>query len=509
MELQTICKQVGTLENGFDGVDERPVDCNFVLPDYLPDITAILKCVMKPVVQSHQISGDRILVEGTVELQLLYLDEERRCAYSYAYAQPFTSSFTVKEAGSDAVLRTSTRVNYVNCRATGPRRVDVHGSFNVGLTLLANGGTEVVTAAQGDGLFTKNGTVSGTVLCSQAEKTVSLNEVVDLGTAPAEAVIRNEAVAVITECRQMPGKAIAKGNLLLHTVYVGDRQTGTTYSVDNTIPFSQILDADGLEEDQLCDCRARVTQCEARLMQDPGGENRLLSVAAKVAITLECYTTESFQVVTDVYHTTYPVDLETKRLETLLFCAVHADTVTTTVLAEMPDGDIAEIVDLWCTPLTADCRRDDSAARIGGEVLVGMIASDGGGTLSYYERTTAYQVDWAESGDAFSVSVTPLEVVYSRNGDRLEIRLRLAVQCVEGERQVQTVASRVLLDETSPFAGDDLLNDCCLKVCFASAGESVWDLARREHTSPEGLKAENELVQDVLERDQTLLIPLG
>ena len=40
-----------------DESDERPVDCDFVLPDYDPDVSAVLKCVMKPMVQSRQRSG--------------------------------------------------------------------------------------------------------------------------------------------------------------------------------------------------------------------------------------------------------------------------------------------------------------------------------------------------------------------------------------------------------------------------------------------------------------------
>ncbi len=508
MELQTIRKRVETMEIGFEGVDERPVDCDFVLPDYLPDVTAILKCMMKPVVQSHQISGDRILAEGTVYLQLLYLDEERRCVYSYEHAQPFTSSFTVKEPGNDATVRLTTQVNYVNCRAVSPRRVDIHGAFSVGLTLTVNSGTEVVVSAQGDGLFTKTEAVVGTTLCAQAEKTVSLNEVVDLGSVPAEALVRNEAVAVVTECRQMPGKAVVKGNVLLHTVYAGDRQAGTVYTANNTIPFSQILDVNGLEEEQLCDCRVQVTQCETKPMQDPGGETRLLSVAVKLSVTLTCYTTESSELVTDAYHTAYPVESQAESLEMLRLHSVHADTVTAAVTAELPDGELAEIVDVWCTPLAAGYRRDDTAAVIGGEVMIGMIARDGEGVLSYYERTAAYQIDWHEAGEALSVTVTPVETDFSRNGDRLELRLRLVVQCIEGDKQMTSALSGVTVDESSPFVGDSLLHGCCLKVCFASAGDSVWELARREHTSPEALKAENELTQDILEQDQMLLIPL-
>lgn len=100
MDIQVTNKVIGTTESLFDDFDERPVDCDFVLPDYLPDIAAVLKCTMKPVVQSNQLSGDRLIADGVANLRVLYLDEARKCVRSCEFTQPFTSTFNVKNAGS-------------------------------------------------------------------------------------------------------------------------------------------------------------------------------------------------------------------------------------------------------------------------------------------------------------------------------------------------------------------------------------------------------------------------
>ncbi len=508
MELQAICKRIGTVATVFDDFDERPVDCDFMLPDYLPDITAVLKCMMKPVVQSHQISGDRVMADGTVYLQLLYLDEERRCVHSYEHTQPFTSSFTVKDLKSSDATRLSARANYINCRATGPRRVDVHGAFSVGLTVMTEGGSEAVTAVNCEGLFTRGCPVSTSVMAGQAEKTVSLNEVVDLGTAPAVVLLRNQAVATVTECRQMPEKAVIKGNVLLESVYVTDAQAGTVCRVSNSIPFSQILDVDGLTEEQLCDCRVQVVQCDARLMQDPGGENRLLSVAIKLAVTLECYRTETNDVLTDAYHTACSLKTEMGRLETCQIAFVRTDEMTVALSQELPDSDIAEIVDLWCEPAAATCRESSEVTVMSGELLICMIARDKDGVLSYYERTAEYEMELPETCEQMTAEVTPLETTYTQGVAQVELRVRMAVRRIGMRPQSQLVITQLEPDEGTPCVRDDLLDGCCLKVCFAAAGESVWELARRERTSPEALKAENGLTGEVLEKDTMLLIPM-
>ncbi len=508
MELQAISGRIGTIETVFDDLDERPVDCDFLLPDYMPDITAILKCRMKPVVQSHQISGDRVMVDGTVYLELMYLDEERRCVRSYEHSQPFTSAFTVRDLKSSDTVRLSARVNYVNCRATGPRRVDVHGAFSVRLIVTTEGSAEVVTEAEGKGLYTRSCTVSGSVPMGSAEKTVSINEVLELGDVSVKTLVRSDAAAVITECRQMPGKAVVKGDVLLEAVCVTDEQSGALCRHADRIPFSQILDVEGLTEELVCDCRAQVTQCDMRPVQDPAGENRLLSVAVKLTVSLCCYGTRFCNIVTDAYHTAFPLRTETCRVEPCRVAFVRSDTATITLSQELPDGNIAEIVDLWCEPMPAECRGENGQTVMTGQMSVGMVTRDTDGVLAYYERTVDYETALPDECERVSAEIVPLETVYTQNGTRLEIRMQAAVHRVGTQPESHTAITRMTVDESSPYAEDGVLAGCCLKVCFAAAGESVWELARREHTSPDALKAENGLTAEVLENDTMLLIPM-
>ena len=170
MDIQVTNKVIGTTESLFDDFDERPVDCDFVLPDYLPDIAAVLKCTMKPVVQSKQLSGDRLIADGVANLRVLYLDEARKCVRSCEFTQPFTSTFNVKNAGVGACIRLDAKPNYVNCRATSPRRLDIHGAFSVKLKVTAEGGQEVVSSARGEGVYTRTKPLYYTVPTSSAEK---------------------------------------------------------------------------------------------------------------------------------------------------------------------------------------------------------------------------------------------------------------------------------------------------------------------------------------------------
>lgn len=505
MELQTTMRRIGSIQTIFDDFDERPVDCDFMLPDFLPDIAAVLKCTMKPVVQSHQISGDRVMADGTVYLHVLYLDEDRKCVRSFESAQPFSSVFTVKElSGSDTIVL-SAKPNYVNCRATSPRRVDIHGAFSVKLTVTGRMDTEIIENASAKDLYSKGCRITCTVPSACAEKTFTLNEVLELDTdTPAEMIIRSEAHIRISECKPLPGKAVIKGDLVLKTAYTTDTVAGTLCQAKHSIPFSQILDADGLAEDMLCESRAQILSCDVRLAQNPNGENRLLSVSIKSALSLECFVNESCEVLTDAFHTTYPVALTTQRMMPYCITDLSQETVTVQSALALPDGNIAEILDVWGDIATVSCHD----GTVEGQLLIQLLARDTAGMVCYYERPLDVTVPLPNVCDQTTVSAAVLELDYTLSGDRLELRIKLLVSCRTGVTESCLAITALQIDESVPYPCTEGMENCQVKVCFADADDSVWEIAKREHASPIALMKENDLTEENLKDRTMLLIPL-
>lgn len=509
MELQTTSRRIGLAETLFDDFDERPVDCDFVLPDFLPDIAAILKCMIRPVVQSHQITGDRVMADGTVYIQVLYLDEERKCVRSFESTQPFTSVFSVKNLQNHNTVSFSTKVNYVNCRATGPRRVDIHGAFSVKLTVMGQQEIELIESACADNLYTKGCTVTCTVPSGNVEKSFTVNEVLELnGAQPAHMLLRHEAHICLTDCKQLPGKAVVKGDILLKVVYVTDPESGAVGHQKYTIPFSQILDVDGLTEDTLCDCHADILAADVRLSQNPNGENRLITVSMKAALGMDCFRDETGDMMTDVFHTVYPLSVSTCRIAPCRITDIRREILTIQQSVELSNGGVSEILDVWAEPLSAACENTDGGASITGQMLLHLLVRDENGMVCYEEKTEPFTLPQDGECSAADVTVLPLDTEYTMAGGRLDVRVKVCVCrriCLTDSRLAVTALQA---DESAPFPCAEGMEKCQLKVCFAEAGQSVWEIAKAEHASPDALKAENELTDDYLSERTMLLIPL-
>ena len=68
----------------------------------------------------------------------------------------------------------------------------------------------------------------------------------------------------------------------------------------------------------------------------------------------------------------------------------------------------------------------------------------------------------------------------------------------------QDMVISVMTDETSAVPKDD----ASLTVYYASAGEDIWDIARKYYTCAEMIKRENDISEDKVKNSGMLLIPM-
>ncbi len=507
MDLKVINKAIAVTETLYDGFDERPVDCDFVLPDYYPDIAAVLKCTLRPVIQSKQLSGDRMIVDVAAIMNILYLDEGRKSIRSCEFTKPFTSTFTVKPYAGNPSTAVFAKTDYVNCRATSPRRLDVHGAFSVKLKMQAEGGNEVVTSIGGDSVYTRKAVVSYSAPAALAEKTFTISEVLDLGQnkPAAEALIRGDAIPVLSDCKMLANKAIIKGELMLGNLYTDDATTGNTQKVRHVIPFSQIIDIDGLDEEWLCDVKLDVVSSDVHITTNQNGEGRLLEVNIKLGAAVQCYKTGMAEIVTDAYCARCPLQLETKRLETEHLAAVRRSTSTVKETLDLPAQGVASVMDIWCEvqPVSEVC--ENGHAHIKGRLLICMLARDNTGIVSYYERPSEFELTFDDDCNEISSDMNVINVDYSMVGaGQMDIRAEIAVarRCYNKESNLAVCSAEA--SDNATFAPEK----AALKIYFANAGESIWEVAKACHTSMDAVMEENALTSDVLAKDTMLLVPL-
>lgn len=479
---------------------------DYTLPDYCPDIAVVLKCLVTPRMQNRQWSGDQLLVDGVAEIRVLYLDEERRCLREAAFSQPLSCALPTRERVDTALVKLELCPKYVNCRAVGPRRLEVRGAVTVCAQAECAGEAELMTAAEGSGLYTRCEPVALTSPVAMAEKLFTVSDTLDFPEMQpaAELLLGGDCRAIIRECKLLTGKAIIKGELFIHQLYTDDAEKGSTYCLDYAVPYSQILDVDGVTEGQPCTAHILLLSDTQRLAVGPSGESTVLEFTAKLLVQLQTHSRCSIPLLLDAYHGRYPVSLEQREQVCCAQLGTRWELTTLPMQMDLPAGPLEELLDIWVQPqgLVVECVQ--GTARLSGRLLICLLLRDGDGQIVYYERPEEYQLEYACPGNRVDAQITVTQLRYRAVEGKLELQVTLcvALQAMQKAERKAVCGAALCADAPYPVQRASLL------LYYAQAGEDVWEIGRSCHTSPEGIRAENGLSSDRLAQPAVLTVPL-
>lgn len=499
-------------ETIFDGCQEQPIDLDFSLPDYCPDIQRILKCQVYPCITSRNILGDHLEVEGTATVKVLYLDPAGSCIRCCENSRPFSASIALKKDAENAVAFTKTRVEYINCRATSPRRLDIHGAFSVCARVVERTENQLVSAIEGDDIQQKKRDVSASRVKAVAQQQFSVSEVLEIsdGKPAAENIIRSGASAAMQDFKVVSNKLIVKGEISLKLLYASEVENSLPEAMEYVIPFSQMLDCDGLTEECTCDVSLDVMSFDVRIKSDSSGENTLFEAEIKLIAGATAYEDTTVPVVTDAYSTDYELSVDYKMKTIPNLVEIISDNSVQKNSFDLGDAGISKVIDIWNEMSTVTAEEESGQILYKGKMNLCILALNAESKPFYFERVVDFTGthDWLNkpSGVRCEPSVNVSNIGYRITGESgIEIKAELKLTAAVFLLSTCKVISDVSADETHVKQKD---TSAALTIYYADAGESLWDIARTYCTSVEAIKSENDLTEESVENRGMLLIPM-
>lgn len=497
-------------ETIYEGCQEQPVDLDVSLPDYCPDIQRILKCRLEPRISSRSIAGDRMMLDGSCRVRIFYLAPEGNTVRFYDADEAYSAEIPLKQQPENAQIFASPRVEYVNCRASGPRRLSVHGSFSLCARVVAMGQEEAVSSISGDDVEQIKTSVSLNQLTGLSQQQFSVDEVLELGQGkpPAESVIRAQASVQLQDCRAASGKLMTRGEAHVKVLYLSAGEAQSLETAEFSIPFTQMLDCDGAEDGCGSMVRFSVTGVDAQVKNDASGDSSYFDTQVKISASAQIYRKTDVTFVSDAFSRQYDLSIDSKPKTLECFSETLTDTFSLKNDLNAEDHAAAKVTDLWSEMASASAAAENGTVTVKGKYSLCVLAEDEKGVPFYFERLLDFerQLPCTSAGDLrCSAEVSAENIGWRISGSGVEARSDLRL-CVDVYQRVSFRAiSEVTADETKPAPKDTAASLC---LYFAEAGESVWNIAREYRTSPEAVRAENGISGDAVESRGLLMIPV-
>jgi len=509
MENKSLITNVCSDEVIFNENAEQPIDIEFTLPDYLPDINRILKCKAVSRISSKGLNGSSISVDGCVTVTIIYSDSEN-CLYSYEYQYPFNKKFDMTDNVEGATVCCKTRCEYINCRAVTGRKIDIHGAAGIYLKVKTKNNCEILTDYDDENIELNRCSIPATSPMGYSEKYVILEDEIELGNGQPsiKSLLRYDLNASISECKIVKEKCVIKGNAVLNALYCTCDNVLQIFR--HSIPFSQLIEIEGINENCECDSKVEVAYLELKPKVSSNGDSKSLLLTAKLLLKVEAYCNNDIEVITDAFSRKYYTDINKKNITLNKLYKSINETFNCKKNIELTDN-ISNVADMWCDIQNCTQRIEDQNLFVSGVVCIGIIAYNEENTPSYYEKNIDFEYKYTFTdyiNDKFFCDLQ-LEILSSNytligNGS-IEIRIELSVNAAIYIKKDISLICKLDVDTNKQI---EPKNNGSLVIYYASKGESVWEIARHYSASIKEIKQLNNLNDDYIQNKKMLLVPV-
>lgn len=494
----------------YSGVQEQGIELDYILPDYYPDIFRLVKCEVRPVITDSSVNGDKLTYELQCDIKLLYCSEDSGNLQCITQRQNFSKSVELGRSPDSPEIQLTAKTDHVNFRAVNKRRLDVRGAVSVKICVTGEKSQEVVSDAFGMNIQLKKIPIKYASKKLTAEKIIQLTEETELSPAQPSvtSIIRSECVVSECEKKIISGKLLAKGEISIKMLY----SCGSSIeSMDFSMPFSQIIDMEAIDETFDCTVTAEVISCNITPSADKNGENRMLKFEPELKIRCRAVKTSEIMAVSDAYSTIYPCETEFSMIQAEQPPVVYAENFRH--IAKLAEGDSIpkNIYAMWCSPKNINTRigNDSKSVIISGMLTYSMACEDSAGSISMPDRDEAFE-ETIEIGDtlsgSFSAEITGISVSYNITSDGiLNAKADISVKISVGSSAEIKAITGISIDDSTKKQRD---GDYAIKLYFGTENEDIWDIAKRCSTEIDAVIEENELTSDRLENGVMLIIPI-
>lgn len=391
MELKVFNNTISAYGGRWETRLELPVETEILIPDYLPAVFKIVKCLIEPVVMHNELVGARWQGDGYLRCTVYYQSDENG-ARLWRTEQKFSFEKSVElPAGRYAPgpARLWGEVEYCNCRAVSEHRIDLRGAYTLCVAALQMEERELLTSLADCGIEQRAQTLCGVIPVAAVEKACTAETTFPLPGA-GEAILDIGGCYLPQGCTVQTGQVSCQGILRLEAVWRAEGEEELSVR-QKELPVRQTVEMDGAAEGDMCCCWAEVLAATLSAAEDSNDEP-LLTVTWK--LHAEVWRAVEHTAVADAYSTLCQTQVTAGPCRLLQKAADLDTTVPVSVEDALPDPE-AVVRGCFVTLGGAQVAEEESnpgTVRLTGRGVAHVLCADARGEMTCYDKPFTWQL---------------------------------------------------------------------------------------------------------------------
>lgn len=500
MDCDIVKDNIQLTKTVIDGFAEEKVDFDIIIPDYCSAASKILKCEVVPSITSKVFENDRLIADVICSVTVIYIDEITGVIRSICESTDFKQTFSINEELDNYRLKFKIRASGVICRLQNSRRISVKALIGIAAKGIGNYDYEHIIDFENCQVESKfeNLNYCAYVNCGNTELHIS-GEVQTKNNI--NEIIKYFSDIRILEAKSIKDKVIIKGEAKVTCIYTSGEDISDLQTVISTIPFNDVIEVYGSEENSVCDICSEIISVRCDLSNSP--ERNTINVDIEAICNASMYKNRELKILKDVYSKKSDVMLKNEVLE---LESLEKTMNFSKAMSEKIEIDIenAIIDDIQAKAVIKNISSSDSALMLEGDIFVSVLAHNNEEYRIYdkiFPFSVSENINFNFSKFRCEAEAQCKSIDYFINAAEnmdidLEFSFNVLVFCIFKTEIIKDLE----------FVNNEKNNNSKVILYFADEGELLWDIAKKYKTSIDILKRDNDIDGEKVDKNCMLLI---
>lgn len=490
-------------------------DEDYNLPDYKPDIAALILKQGRISVEEVTVTAGYVTIKGGLYFDVLYRSEQNSLGFcSVSGNLAFQERAVVDQAKEFDTASVDCCLEDLSIQITNSRKLAVRGVIQMQV-----GVTEFATVAIPCGCDSDTGVeilkeeTEYLQLKGHGRDQCRIHEEIELpaNKLNVHTLIWRQVQLEDLVCESQAGCIRIKGELAVFCLYQGEPGIRMDW-FETRFPIQCQLDVAEATTDRICYGKVTGTEWNLQVREDEEGENRVLTIDGSVLCEYRIYQEEKTERICDLYGLQQDLVLERTPvcLESLLVKNNSRCKVADILTLEQGKKEILQIchcsgeIQLDRQELREDCILTEGVIRVKilyltQEDTVPIDAIEGLIPFQYeievYGMTPDCRYELGKGVSMLSVTL--------KNSSTLEVQAMLDFPVIVfAPEQIDTISGV----KVEPLSMDELLELPGVTGIRVKAGDTLWSIAKENHTTRAAIRQTNETAEEPLRPGSVLLL---
>lgn len=518
MSLELIRQTIRVNQSIGEDTTQTIVENDIIVPDTKPDIARILLLDGDAIVNEAEAVQDKILINGTIRYKILYISEdEEQQVKSINTNAGFRYAMDIADVRQGMKCKAGCEIEHIGYEIVNSRKVNVKTILNINGKAENRVEQSLVSDLDGiDGIQVLKSTTALNSFIGSTEAAFAINETMEVpATKPSiREILRNDIKITGKDYKLAEGRIIAKGDINVSTLYIGDDETRSIQFMEHEFPFTQFLEQAGVDEGAFCELDYVVSDSSFEAEEDSDGELRYQKGEIKLNITADSFEKKEIETIDDAYSTAVRISLEKEpvKLEETVADNKSQVILKDTIAIQDDSPDIAEIFNVLYKPSISECVISDDKLTIEGVLNSNVLYLANNNEQPVYccvqdvPFKQGIEIKGIKADMGCDIDMTIEHCSYSMvSVKEVEIRVVLGISARIINQVIIPAISKV---NEQPRDERSLATQPSIIIYFAQQGDNLWKIAKKYSTTMDELRKINALSESsMLSPGEQVVIP--